>query len=71
MRDSTYYLIGGIAFLQVSAYMILSGVTQWHGAVAVALTFVAGVMYTALGIREKLKERAADPEQPLTAAGDR
>lgn len=60
MKDSTYYLIGAIAFLLVSAYMILSGVTEWHGVVAVSLTFVGGVMYTVLGIREKLKERAAD-----------
>lgn len=70
MRDSTYYLIGAIAFLLVSAYMILSGVTQWHGVVAVALTFIAGVMFTVRGIREKLKERAADPLQSLTPAED-
>lgn len=69
MRDSTYYLIGAIAFLLVSAYMILSGVTQWHGVVTVVLTFVGGVMYTVVGIRAKLKERAADTDRAGRAAG--
>lgn len=59
MKASTSYLIGAIAFLQVSAYMILSAEWAWHSVLAIALTFIAGVMYTIYGISEKRKERVA------------
>lgn len=58
MKISSGYLLGAIVFLLVSAYLILSGVTEWHGVVAVAATFIAGVSYTVRGIVEKRREHA-------------
>jgi len=58
MKASTSYLLGAITFLLISAYMVLSPAWAWHDAVAIALTFAGGVVYTICGIREKLKERA-------------
>ncbi|EYT57223.1 hypothetical protein [Microbacterium sp. UCD-TDU] len=59
MKASTSYLFGAIAFLLISAYMILTTDFAWHSTVTIALTFIAGVVYTVLGISEKRKESAA------------
>ena len=46
MKTSTSYLLGAIAFLLISAYLILSAEWAWHTVVTVVLTLTAGVIYT-------------------------
>ncbi|WP_218682314.1 hypothetical protein [Microbacterium sp. BF1] len=61
MKTSTSYLLGAIAFLLISAYLILSAEWAWHTVVTVVLTLTAGVIYTFYGVREKRKESAVSP----------
>lgn len=61
MKTSTSYLLGAIAFLLISVYLIFFAERTWHAVVTVVLTIVAGVVYTVYGARQRRSERAALP----------